>query len=385
MGAAALRTTNPLLLAMIIAVVGYVVATCRSDAPWSASFGAFLRLAAVVVIIRIVFQILFGMRSPGTVLFEIPSVPLPEWAGGVSIGGPVTAEAIVLALYQGLRLAVVIVCFGAASSLASPYRLLRSLPAVLYEAGVAVTVAITFAPQVIMRSGEIREARRLRGRPVKGPAGWMGTLMPVLEGALDRAIALAASMDSRGYGRRGELSPAMRRVTVLSTLAGFSVICVGLYLLMDASTASGFGLPALALGSLALAFSLVATGRRSNRTRYRPDPWGLREWVISVSGAVVLVALIIVGLHGDGLNPSVNPLEVPQLPVIAAAGILFGTVPAFVAPWSKEVLAETPGVVDQGAVRTTTGKDPRHRRPSTTAPSESSAAAEVPVATEKTA
>ncbi len=57
----------------------------------------------------------------------------------------------------GLRLAVVLICFGAANSLASPYRLLRCLPSVLYEAGVAVTVSLAFAPEVVRRS---RRARR---------------------------------------------------------------------------------------------------------------------------------------------------------------------------------------------------------------------------------
>lgn len=336
MGAAALRTTNPLLLAMIVAVVGYVVATCRTDSPWSRSFGVFLKLAAVVVVVRVIFQILFGMRGPGTVLFEIPSIPLPDWAGGVSIGGPVTAESLLLAVYQGLRLGVVIVCFGAASSLVSPYRLLRSVPAVLYEAGVAVTVAVTFAPQVVMTAGTIREARRLRGRPVKGPASWVGSAMPVLEGALDRAIHLAASMDSRGYGRRGELSPMMRRTTAVATLAGLMVICVGLYLLMDASTAPGFGLPAMAVGSSALAFSLIATGRRSNRTRYRPDPWGFPEWLVSAGAVLAVVGLVVAARLGGDIDPSVNPIELPGLPIIAAVGILVGVLPAFVAPRPRE-------------------------------------------------
>ena len=40
---AASRTTNPLLLAAIVAVTGYVVAARRPATPWSASYAMFLK------------------------------------------------------------------------------------------------------------------------------------------------------------------------------------------------------------------------------------------------------------------------------------------------------------------------------------------------------
>ena len=57
---------------------------------------------------------------------------------GIELGGPVTAEDLLAALYDGLRLAVLLCCVGAANTLANPKRALRSLPAALYELGVAV-------------------------------------------------------------------------------------------------------------------------------------------------------------------------------------------------------------------------------------------------------
>ncbi len=83
--------------------------------------------------------------APGHVLFRLPELRLPSWAASVRVGGAVTSESLVGALYDGLRLSMLFVCFGAANTLASPYRLLRCLPASLYEAGVAVTVALSFA------------------------------------------------------------------------------------------------------------------------------------------------------------------------------------------------------------------------------------------------
>lgn len=64
LGTAATRTTNPLLLALLIATSAYVVATCRSRAPWSRSYSAFVKLALAVLLIRLVFAVALGSPSP---------------------------------------------------------------------------------------------------------------------------------------------------------------------------------------------------------------------------------------------------------------------------------------------------------------------------------
>lgn len=328
----ALRTTNPLLLGMLLAVVSYVVVSRRSDAPWAQTFASALRLGAFVIVIRIVFQVVFGNRIPGTTLFTLPAIELPGWAGGVSVGGPVTLEAVVGAAYQGLRLAVVIACFGAASSLCSPYRLLRSLPSVLYEAGVAVTVALTAAPQAVLAARQARAARRLRGRSGRGLGALRDVAMPVLEGALERSVALAASMDARGYGRRGAASIAVRRTAAGLTLGGLVVAAVGSYGVLDPSAPLLLGPPALALGIVALAAALLIGSRRSSRSRYRPDPWVLPEWITAVSGLAMVLGVVVAGRSGADLDPSVQPLVWPTLPTAAALGVLIGLLPAWCTP-----------------------------------------------------
>ena len=99
----ALRTTNPLLLFLVLAVVAFVVANRRSEAPWAMSFAGYLKLGLVVIAIRMIFPIFFGNRLPGTELFTIPSVTLPGWAAGVSIGGPVTVEMLVGGVLPGAQ------------------------------------------------------------------------------------------------------------------------------------------------------------------------------------------------------------------------------------------------------------------------------------------
>jgi energy-coupling factor transport system permease protein len=333
MCAAAIRTTNPLLLVLILAVVAYVVAARRTDAPWARSFGVFLKLGIFVVVIRLVLEMLFGRRLPGTEVFTLPSVELPEWAAGVSLGGPVTVELILGALTQGLRLAVLLAFFGAANSLASPSRLLRSLPAVLYEAGVIVTVALSFGPQLVLSIGRTREARRFRGRATRGVAGVRGIAMPVLEGALDRSIALAASMDGRGYGRKADLAVSTRRVATGATGLGLLALCLGVYAMLGGGGPSALGLPVVGLGAVALSAGLAARGRRTPRTRYRPDPWGRPEWVVLASGLAALAGVVVTARTDPGaLTMPLYPLAWPALPAAAVAGILAGLLPAVVAP-----------------------------------------------------
>ena len=75
-----------------------------------------------------------------------------------------TLESLLYAAYDALRLAAVLACLGAANALASPRRLLRYLPATLYDVGTAVVVGLTFAPQLLTDARDVRAARTLRGR-----------------------------------------------------------------------------------------------------------------------------------------------------------------------------------------------------------------------------
>lgn len=330
---AASRTTNPLLLALLVAVAGYVVAARRSDAPWARSYALFLKLGLFVIAVRLLFATFLGSPIPGTrVLFTLPEVPLPDWAQGVRLGGRVTAEQLTFAFYDGMKLAALLICVGAANALANPARLLKSLPAALYELGVAVVVAMTFAPHFVADVVRLRRARRLRGRDDRGPRALLQVGLPVLEGALERSVALAAAMDARGYGRTAELPRAVRLTTTALTLGGLLGVCAGTYGLL-ASSGAGYGMPVLALGTAAAAGGLWLGGRRAVRSRYRPDRFGPRAWLVAASGAAVGGLMIYATSYAPAsLHPTVVPLTWPELPLWPAAGCLLGLLPALVAP-----------------------------------------------------
>jgi energy-coupling factor transport system permease protein len=333
MAAAASRTTNPLLLGLVIAVVAFVVSARRTDAPWARGFRYYLFLAAFVVAVRMVFRMLFDGQAGATVLFTLPEIPLPEAAAGVRIGGPVSAEGLLTAFYDGLRLATLLVCVGAANALANPKRLLASLPGALHEVGVTITVALTIAPQLVESVQRVHRARRLRGEAGRRTHLFREIAVPVMTDALDRSLLLAAAMDARGYGRHGDRSDRQRRTTGALVLVGLVGVCIGVYGVLDATTPRALGLPMLAAGIALAGTGFVLGGRRVQRSRYRPDPWRGPEWGVAACGIVVATAMVALG-HTDpaALDATLDPLAWPALPLAAALAVLVGVLPAWIAP-----------------------------------------------------
>jgi energy-coupling factor transport system permease protein len=332
---AASRTTNPLLLALILGVAGLVVAARATDAPWARAFPTYLTLGLVVIAIRVVFRIILG-GDPAPdehVLFSLPELPLPGWMAGVTVGGPVSLEGLLAAVYDGLRLATLLCCIGAANALANPKRALRMLPGALYELGVAVTVAITLAPQLVESVQRVRRARRLRGDARDGRHAVRAIAMPVLHDALARSFLLAAAMDSRGYGRRGTVSVRRRHLVGACMVLGLLGLCVGLYGLLDASTPGVLGVPMLLTAAAISVWGLALGGRGVSRSRYRPDPWRGPEWVTVLAGTVAVALVVVTGRQDPtALNPSIYPLAWPTLPALATVGLAVAALPAVLTP-----------------------------------------------------
>jgi energy-coupling factor transport system permease protein len=332
---AASRTTNPLLLLLIFAVLGLVVALRRTDAPWARGYRFYLTMALTVIVIRVVFRIVFesGITPGDQILFRLPRIPTPSWYAGVQIGGPVSLEAVLSAALDGARLACLLCCIGAANTLANPKRALRVLPGALYELGVAVTVALSVAPQLLESTQRVRRGQRLRGTERRGLRAVRATAIPVLHDALERSLRLAAAMDSRGYGRTGSATRASRRLTAALLLAGLCGLCLGTYGLLDSDMPAGLAIGGFAAGTAACVAGLFLGGRRVARSHYRPDPWGWPEWVVSACGLAGAAGLCVtVGYNPAAVNPSLYPLQWPPLPLVPAVAILAAGLAAMVAP-----------------------------------------------------
>ena len=333
---AASRTTNPVVLLLVVGVC-IVVVTERRDPATANPLWGFLVMGAVIIAFRVVMTMLLGNGVHGeTVLFTLPRVPLPEWASGIRLGGPVTLESLLYAVYDGLRLAAVLACLGAANTLASPRRLLRYLPATLYDVGTAVVVGLTFAPQLVTDARAVRAARTLRGHQGTGVRETARLAVPVLETAFERSLSLAASMESRGYGRSVHASSRDRRLASGLALVGLLGVVGGLYGLLDASAGGALGLPLLAVGAALAAASLVVGAARERRSGHRRDRWRWPETVTAAAGAVPAVVLVAASVQGwDGIiaTPSPGP---PPLPLPVVAAVLLAAVPAWLTPRPRE-------------------------------------------------
>lgn len=335
---AASLTTNPLLLLLIMGSATVVVMARRSGHPFGRSFRLYVMLAGLTVVLRVVFRVIFGGQEVGHVLIDLPEIPLPSWAAGIRLLGPVTSEALLAGLYDGLRLAAIIICVGAANSLANPKRLLASVPPALYEIGTALVVAVTVFPQLADSARRVRAAQALRGGTTTGVGRLRRFLVPVLEDALERSLALAAGMDTRGYGRSGGASPRERRLTGSLLLVALTGICVGTYAWLDPTAPRILALPMLGVGVVVAVLGLLSAGRRVQRTRYRPDPWRTPERLTVGVGVVVAALGWYVG-HTQVLVAYPGVDAVPYLSPLALAVGLVGMLPAVATPIPATALA----------------------------------------------
>jgi energy-coupling factor transport system permease protein len=331
--AAASRTTNPWLLGSMLAVVCYVVIACRSSAPWAMSFRLYVYLGFFIIAMRVMFRVIFGGAEGTTIILHLPEIPLPAWAAGIRLFGDVSAESVLGGLYDGLRLATMVICLGAANALANPKRLLKSMPSALYEVGTAVVVALSVFPQLAESVLRVNRARRLRGSTSKGRRALKSIIIPVLEDALDRSLRLASSMDSRGYGRSGHATGRQRALTGLFMVAGLIGLCVGVYGTLDGTTPRYLGGPMLAVGLVVALAGFALAGRRVQRSRYRPDRWHLAEVVTAGSGVLVAVLMFTSqSVDPTALNPSLISLSWPLLAWAPLAAIWIGLAPVWLTP-----------------------------------------------------
>ncbi|QQS00721.1 MAG: energy-coupling factor transporter transmembrane protein EcfT [Austwickia sp.] len=330
-GVAASRTTNPWLLGLLAALLGWTVAQ-RREPGTGRILAAFLLMGALAIVLRVGATALGGARLGAHLLVELPVVPLPAWLGGLRLGGAVHLEPLLRALYDGAQLAVVLGSVGAANALAGPRRLLRYVPATLYDVGTALVVGLTYAPRLVTEAQRLARARRLRGHRGRGVRETGRLVVPVVSAALDGALGLAASMECRGYGRT---VTSRQRQLLASGLAmlGLGGVVVGVYGLLDGFTPVAVGLPVLVLGILVAAATLWFGAGRDPRTRYRRDPFARPEWVTIACGVTVAVAFGGWGaLDPTGMRPPTMPLTVPDLPLVPVLALVVVALPGALTP-----------------------------------------------------
>lgn len=291
-------------IALAIALVSVAV-LLRENSPFARAFGIYLILAASIVVLRVIFHILVGIKPSGVVLLPLPKIPLPDWAGGIQLLGPVTATGLLSAITAGATLATLLLCFGAAVALTDPRRTLRNLPASLYLVGTSSVIAVTLAPQLIDSWRRVQRAQVLRGTVAGHRANLGRSIAPVLQDALERTGAIAASMDSRGYARMRSGSAPVVTALLLSALA---TATIGTYLLLTGVDLKWIGATLLITAAALAVVGTVLAARAIKVTRYRPDRWRFPDSLILASGLGCAAIAVLFSLAAESNRTDVGTL-----------------------------------------------------------------------------
>jgi energy-coupling factor transport system permease protein len=92
------------------------------------------------------------------------------------------------------------------------------------------------------------------------------------------------------------------------------------------------GLPLLLSGSVLAALGIHHGGRRTGRSRYRPDPWALPEWLVAGCGVAAAAAAFAPAATDPASLFLASVTDPPPVPLLATLGILVALLPAVLAP-----------------------------------------------------
>ena len=321
--------TSPVYVALVVAVAFVVVSVHADDTPLARAFPLLLAVGLVFALARVVLTAA-TTHAGGDALFTTPQVTLPRLLGGFDVGGPVELAVVLQAAAEGFAIVGVMAVFGAFNAVVSHHELVQSAPRAFYEPGLILTVSIAFVPATVATVARVREADRARtgGRVVRR-GRLLRLVVPVLETALERALLLAESMDSRGFASAGATrSDRLAGWCVVGALAGLGGAFVALV-----GRARG---PALVLGglaALAVVAAVVTASRQSPRPRYRPRRMTRRDWGMVAGTLLAPAGLAALALAGDTtLTWSASPLRLPGFSPVAALAIAALTIPAWRPP-----------------------------------------------------
>ncbi len=284
-GSAALVTRNPLYHSILILALFLDMWVVRRHTADGWGWGIILRLVGWLALMGVLLNTL-TVHHGTHVWATLPrSWPL--------IGGPLTWEAVLFGGASALALFTLMLVFAVWNAGMPPERWLRLLPAAFFQAGVVTSIAITFVPVTARTVREIYDAQRLRGHRFRRVQDYVPLFTPVLVDGLERSVALAESMASRGFGAQQVAWPERVRVVLQGlVVVGLMGILGGLFARTYWPRHAFWGNVMWAAGTVLVFGVLWLQGRRTRRTVYRRWYWRRRDTLLSL-GSVFLAALVV--------------------------------------------------------------------------------------------
>jgi len=280
-----LVSQQPLHSLLLILSVGTVFTTASRNNPRGQGWRTFLRLGFSVWLIALLFNLL-SAHAGDLVLFALPR----RWP---LIGGPITLEALLYGMASGAILFCILLVFATFNLGMETHRLLRWIPAGLFQAGLVVSIALAFVPQMMASASDIREAQRVRGVRFRSARDWIALFVPLVTTALERSLTLAESMEARGLGGFAMKAGATnRRLLRLAMISGLLAVLVGLswrFTQPDSRTATLW----LAAGVVLTLLSIYAQGKQIRRTQYQREPWHGRDTLLTVASGACLALVTL--------------------------------------------------------------------------------------------
>jgi energy-coupling factor transport system permease protein len=213
LGLIAFVYSSPLVLiadGLAIALVGLAAGARRAVA-------AALRLALPLLLLMTAVNALVTHRGE--------TILLRGWDLPVIGGTDLTLESLAAGASIGMRVVVAVLAFAVYSACVDPDRVLRALRPLAGGSALTTALVMRMVPVVAADAARTREASELRG-PAAAQVGRPELMRRLVEGSLDRAVDVAATLELRGHSlharpvsRREPRSPGVTAPLLLSAAA----------------------------------------------------------------------------------------------------------------------------------------------------------------------
>jgi energy-coupling factor transporter ATP-binding protein EcfA2 len=174
-------------------------------------------VAAGFVALRVVYRLVFGGGDgDGLLLLDLPRVPLTGPFASIILFGPITSGGILSAAVGALPFAGVIVAIALIGVVVDLRALLTrgSVRGPVRSIARALVIAWSTFPAFRDSVVRVRIARELRGE-----RSMASLIVPILEQTVERAIALGASMEVRGFAATRRPEPDCEHPVVITDAA----------------------------------------------------------------------------------------------------------------------------------------------------------------------